>query len=62
MKINKPLKTIFYFPHYASLLSKANLKTDHAHFSKLCLLEVIIFVKKQHLGTFELSNIDNESK
>ena len=37
-------------------------ETCHAPCSKLCLLKVNILVKKQHLGTFEQSNIEKESK
>ena len=46
MKVNEPLKTIFYLPHYAFLLSKANFKTDHAHTSKLCLLKGNVLLEK----------------
>ena len=53
MKVNEPLKTIFYFPHYASLLGKANFKIDHTHCSKLCLLECTILVEKQHFQIFQ---------
>ena len=62
MKVNEPLKNIFYLPHCASLLSKANFKTDHARSSKLCLLNCIIWLEKQHFRIFEDSNIRNETR
>ena len=55
-KVNEPLKTIFYLPHYASLLSKANFKIDHVHCSKLCLLKCIIFCEKS-MFAFRLLNL-----
>ena len=61
-KVNEPLKTIFYLPHYASLLSKANCKIDHAHCSVLCLLKCIISLEKQHFPIFQHSNIPNETR
>ena len=35
-------------------------KTCHAHCSKLCLLKVVILVKKHHLGNFVQSNIEKD--
>ena len=61
-KVNEPLKTIFYPPHYASLLSKANFKIDHAHFWNMCLLKYIIFLENQHFRIFQHSNICSESR
>ena len=61
-KVNEPLKTIFYLPHYASLLSKANFKIDHAHFWNMCLLKCIIFLESQHFRIFQHSNIRNETR
>ena len=60
MKVNESIKTIFYLLHYASLLKQVNFKTDHAHFSKLCLLKRVILVNKQHFGIFEPSNNCNK--
>ena len=62
MKLDEPLKTIFCLPHYASLLSTANFKTDHAHISKLRLLKLVVLYKKQHFRVFVSSNIRNENK
>ena len=62
MKVDEPLKTIFYSTHYTSLLKKANLKTEHAHFSKLCLLKRVVLYEKQHFRVFESSNIRNKNK
>ena len=56
MKVNESLKTIFYLPHYASLLREANFKIDHTHFSKLCLLKSIILLEKQHFRISQHSN------
>ena len=61
-KVNEPLKTIFYLPHYASLLKEANIKIDHAHCSKMCLLKCIIFLENQHFRIFQHSNIRNETR
>ena len=61
-KVNEPLKTIFYLPHYASLLSKANFKIDHAHCSNMCLLKCTILLEKQHFRIFQHSNISNETR
>ena len=61
-KVNEPLKTIFYLPHYESLLNKVTLKIDRAHCSKLCLLKCTILLEKQNLRTFQHSNICNETK
>ena len=61
-KVNEPLKTIFYLPHYASMLSKATFKIDHAHCLKLCLLKCTIFLEKQHFRIFQHSNISNEAR
>ena len=52
MTVNEPLKTMFYLPHYASLLRKASFKTDYAHLSKLCQLKCIILLEKQHFSKF----------
>ena len=52
MEVSESLKTTFYLSHYASLLKKANVKTDHVQFSKLCLLESIILVKKNNIFEF----------
>ena len=61
-KVNEPLKTIFYLPHYASLLSKSNFKIDHAHCLKLYLLKCIILLEKRYFRIFQHSNIRNESR
>ena len=61
-KINEPLKTIFYLPHYAHLLSKVNFKIDHAHFLKLCLLKCTILLQNQPSRIFQRPNIRNETK
>ena len=61
-KVNEPLKTIFYLPYYASLLSKGTFKIDHAHCSKLRLLKCIILLEKQCFGIFQHSNIRNETR
>ena len=60
MKVNESIKIISYRPHYASLLKEANFETDHAHFSKLCLLKWIILLQKQHFRIFQPSKIRNE--
>ena len=62
IKVNEPLKTIFYLPHYESILGKANFKMDHAHFPKLCLLKCIILLEQQHFQSLQYSNIRNESR
>ena len=56
------MKTIFYLPHYAYMLGKANFKIDHAHCSKLCLLKCTILLEKQHFRIFQHSNFPNETK
>ena len=45
MKKNEPIKKCFYLPNYAPLFKQASFKTDHAYFSKLCLLQWIILLK-----------------
>ena len=60
--VKEPLKTIFYLPHYASLLKQANAKIDHAHCLKLCPLKCIIFLENQHFRIFQRSNIRKESR
>ena len=62
MKVDESIKTIFYLPHYAYLLGKANFKIDHAHHSKLCLLKCTIFLENQHFRIFQHSNIRNDSR
>ena len=52
-KVNEPLKTIFYLPHYACLFGKANFKIDHAHWSRFCLLKCTILLEKQHFRIFQ---------
>ena len=42
IKVDESIKTIFYLTHYASLL-----KTEHTHFSKLCLLKRVVLYKRQ---------------
>ena len=49
-ELNDLLKTIFYLPHYAFLLCKANLKIDRTHCLKLCLLKCAILLEKQNFG------------
>ena len=61
-KVNELLKTIFYLPHFAYLLSKANFKIDHTRFSKLCLLKCTALLEKQHFRIFQHSNIRNETR
>ena len=61
-KVNEPLKTIFYLPRYASMLSKSSFKIDHAHCLKLCLLKCIILLEKRYFRIFQHSNIRNESR
>ena len=44
-------KNHYNLTHYLSLLKSANLKTEHTHFSKLCLLKrvvKVIFYLAQH--------------
>ena len=53
MKVNEPLKSIFYHPHYAYMLKEANLKTDRAQFLKLYLLKRIILLQKQDFRIFQ---------
>ena len=62
MNLEESIKTIFYLPHYASLLSKASFKIYHAHFSNMCLLKCIILLEKQHFRIFQHSNIRNETR
>ena len=61
-KVNEPLKTIFYLPHYEFLLSQVNFKIDHADCSKLCLLKCTILVEKRYFRIFQYSNIRNETR
>ena len=61
-KVNEPLKTIFYLPHYVSLLNKENFKIHHPHSSKLCLFKCTILLEKQHFRIFQHSNIRNETR
>ena len=42
MKVDGAIKTIFYLTHYTFLLKCRNFKTDHTHFSKLCLLKRVV--------------------
>ena len=62
MKLEESIKTIFYLPHYASLLKSANLKTEHTHFSKMCLLKRAVLYKKLNFRVFESSNIRNKNE
>ena len=55
MKLEESIKTIFYLPHYASLLKSANLKTEHTHFSKMCPLKRAVLYKKLNFRVFESS-------
>ena len=61
-KVNKPLKTIFYLPHYVSLLRKANIKINHAYCWKMCLLKCINLLENQHFQIFQHSDIRNETR
>ena len=61
-KVNDVLKTLFFLPHYASLLSKENFKMNCTHCSKLCLVKCIILLEKQDFRIFPHSNIRNETK
>ena len=62
MKLDESIKTIFYLPDYSSLLMEANLKTEHTHFLKLCLLKRVVLYKKLNFRGFGSSNIRNENQ
>ena len=62
MKVNKSIKTIFYLPHYPSLLKQANLKADHTNFSKLCLLKQVIWSENTVLETESINNCSETRK
>ena len=50
-KVNELLKTIFYLPHYASLLSEANFKIHHPHSSN-CVCSNALFCLKNNIFEF----------
>ena len=60
MKVDDSIKTIFYLTNYPCLLKKANLKTQHTDFSKLCLLKRVVLYKKRNFRVCESSNIRSE--
>ena len=62
MKLEDSRKTIFYLPHYTSLLKEAKFKIDHTHCLKMCLFKCIIFLKNQDFQIFQHSNIRNETR
>ena len=62
MKVDESIKTIFYLTHYPSLITQVNLKTEHTHFSKLCMLKPAVLYIKLNFPVFESSNIRNENQ
>ena len=49
MKVDESIKNIFSLTQHASLSKKGNLKTEHTHLSKLCLLKPVVLFKEKNL-------------
>ena len=61
-EVEKSITAIFHLALHASLLKKANFKTDRSYFSKPCQFKHVILIIKQHFRIFVPSNSRNESK